>query len=120
MTQEEMDATAASALLEYSKTQQRIACLRKRIEPFSSGFSDLGQVLAYRAESVQTIGIEKGFRFRWREETVRPMPSAPAKEVEFDPAELVQHLQDLQRETKQLNELKRSLEQMGHGHALKD
>ena len=120
MTDEEMDTTAAETLLEYSKTQKRIACLRKRIEPFAKGFSDLGQVLSHRAASIKALSVEGGFHFRWQEETVRPMPSRSVEEVEFDPAELVQHLQDLQREMAALEKLKRSLEQMGHGHVLKE
>ena len=121
MTNEEMDATAAEKLLEYSKTQKRIACLRARIEPFAKTFSDLGAELSTRPENIKGRAIEKGFSFHWKEEQIRPLPDSGRVTVaEFDPAELVQHLLDLRRETKKLNQLKKSLEQMGHSHMVKD
>ena len=121
MTDEEMSATEAEALLEYSKTQKRIACLRKRIEPFAEGMKELGGMLSRQAESIDASVDEKNVRFRWREQRYRGSPdSNPETKFEFDPVDLVQHLQDLQRETTQLDRLKKSLNQMGHGHILRD
>ena len=121
MTNEEADATAANELLEYSKTQKRIACLHARIQPFAKNFTDLGSQLSNKPESIDSHTTAKGFSFLWKEEQIRPFPDSGRVTVaEFDPAELVQHLQDLQREMKQLNQLKKSLERMGHGHMLKD
>ena len=121
MTDEEMDKTAAEALLEHSKTQKRIACLRKRIEPSAEGMKELGGMLSRQAESIDASVTEKNFCFRWREQRYRGLPNSnPETKFVFDPVELVQHLQDLQREVKQLNHLKMSLREMGHGHSLKD
>ena len=121
MTDEEMETTAAETLLEYSKTQKRIACLRQRIEPFAKSFTNLGMELSNRPGSIEARIVAKRFSFQWKEEQMAPFPgSGRVTEADFDPAELVQHLQDLQRETQQLDRLKQSLHEMGHSHVLKD
>ncbi|MDE0342626.1 MAG: hypothetical protein OXK82_05550 [Deltaproteobacteria bacterium] len=118
MTDEEMDKTAAETLLEHSKTQKRIACLRKRIEPFGECFRELGRKLGNEPEAIAASRNEGAFRFQWSEmDRIRRSKTTTA---EFNPVEIMQHLQDLQREMKQLNRLKMSLREMGHGHVLKE
>jgi hypothetical protein len=119
MTDDEKQATAADTLLEYSETQKEIACLRKRIEPFAEGFKALGTELSIRPEHIEAKQTDVGFRFAWQEAPHYGRRGASTA-FEFDPAELVQLLQDAKAAVERINRLKRALQDMGHGHIVGD
>ena len=119
MTNEEMDATAAEALLEFSQLKKRIACLKKCIQSLSEGLHALQAQLSSEPAAVQATENEGLFRFKWTE-TIIYRRNRKDVEVAFNPAEIVNALQDLREATKQLNRIQTSLREMGHGHMLKE
>ena len=115
MTNEEMNTTVAKTLLEFSQVQKGIACLKKRLEPSTQGLQALANQIHTHPESIMASAEGEDFRFSWLK-----MDMTGSTKFEHTPRELVDTLRELKDAAQRYHGLRQSLEQMGHGHMVKD
>lgn len=116
-----MDATAGERFVELSNIEKQIACLESRIEPFAEGFKALGARLSRAPASIKGSVGSEAFQFSWELDSDQKRHITPPRtRFEFDPAQLVQWLDELQEATVRRDRIRTCLQKMGHAHMVKD